>query len=104
MHRLAALIDWGDAALAPPEVDFAKLPLHHVAALLPDYLHHTHSAVPEDQLAAATLWLHLNWALAKLPATPWPAQRHWTAPPASRVLGTLRFFASTPPAPWSTLT
>jgi aminoglycoside phosphotransferase (APT) family kinase protein len=102
--RLAALIDWGDAALAPAEVDFAKLPLEHVAAILPDYVHHTGSAVPEEELAAATVWLHLEWALGKLPADPWPGQRHWTAPPASRVLGILRFFASTPPPPWSTLT
>jgi aminoglycoside phosphotransferase (APT) family kinase protein len=102
--RLAGLIDWGDAALAPAEVDFAKLPLEHVAGILPEYVQHAGSAVPEEELAAATVWLHLEWALGKLPAEPWPGQRHWTAPPASRVLGILRFFASAPAPPWSTLT
>ena len=44
------------------------------------------------------------WALGKLAADPWPGQRHWTAPPGSRLLGLLRFFASAPPSPWSNLT
>jgi hygromycin-B 7''-O-kinase len=107
--ELRALIDWGDAAWAPRTMDFAKLPLDHVAAILPDYVHH-HTAHPgapparEEQLAAATLWFHLAWALGKLAADPWPGQRHWTAPPGSRLLGILRFFTSAPPAPWSGLT
>jgi len=33
--ELATLIDWGDAAYAPRAMDFAKLPLEHVAAILP---------------------------------------------------------------------
>jgi len=102
--ELAALIDWGDAAEAPRAMDFAKLPLDDVAALLPDYVRHTQSTVREDELAAHVLWFHLAWAVGKLPADPWPGQRHWTAPPGSRLLGLLRFFASAPPAPWSTLT
>ncbi|GAA2831050.1 phosphotransferase family protein [Kribbella solani] len=158
-NTLRALIDWGDAAWAPPAMDFAKLPLPDVATLLPPYLHHTNQSssspsssfsstvtsspttttsssttsssttsssttsspttsasatasasasassrpVSEDELAAGILWLHLSWALSKLPAAPWPNQRHWTAPPASRLLGVLRFFAGTPPEPWSTL-
>ena len=55
-------------------------------------------------MAAAALWFHLHWGLGKLTATPWPNQRHWTAPPASRILGLLRFFTTTPPAPWPGLT
>lgn len=102
--ELAALIDWGDATYAPRELDFAKLPLEHVVAILPEYVHHSTSAVQTDELAAAAVWLHLEWALGKLPAAPWPGQRHWTAPPASRILGLLRFFAAAPPGPWSTLT
>jgi aminoglycoside phosphotransferase (APT) family kinase protein len=102
--ELTALIDWGDAARAPRAMDFAKLPLDHVATILPDYVHHSAYAVPEDELAAAALWFHLAWALGKLPAAPWPGRRHWTAPPASRLLGLLKFFASNPPPPWSTLT
>ncbi|MEU4603594.1 aminoglycoside phosphotransferase family protein [Kribbella sp. NPDC023972] len=108
--ELRALIDWGDAAWAPRTMDFAKLPLDHVAAILPDYIRALRTSHPEqhladeDELAAATLWFHLHWALGKLTATPWPGQRHWTAPPASRLLALLKFFATTPPAPWSTLT
>jgi hygromycin-B 7''-O-kinase len=107
--ELRALIDWGDAAWAPRAMDFAKLALDHVAAILPEYVHHlnAHPGVRrthDEELAAAILWFHLNWGLGKLAADPWPGQRHWTAPPGSRLLGILRFFASTPPAPWSHLT
>jgi aminoglycoside phosphotransferase (APT) family kinase protein len=116
--ELRALIDWGDAAWAPRAMDFAKLPLAHVATILPTYLHelqtlqneqpsphHNPYGVPRvEEVAAGVLWFHLDWGLGKLAAEPWPGQRHWTAPPGSRILGLLRFFASNPPAPWSTLT
>ncbi|MEV5964598.1 aminoglycoside phosphotransferase family protein [Kribbella sp. NPDC051952] len=102
--ELTGLIDWGDAAYAPRAVDFAKLPLEHVAAILPDYVRHSTAGLRLDELAAGAVWLHLDWALGKLPAAPWPGQRHWTAPPASRILGLLRFFAGNPPEPWSGLT
>jgi len=108
--ELRALIDWGDAAWAPRAMDFAKLPLEHVAAILPDYINqtrasHTRRRTPqEDEIAAAALWFHLHWGLGKLAAKPWPGQRHWTAPPASRILALLRFFTTNPPTPWATLT
>jgi hygromycin-B 7''-O-kinase len=102
--ELTGLIDWGDAACAPRAVDFAKLPLEHVAAILPEYVRHSTAGLRLDELAAGAVWLHLDWALGKLPAAPWPGQRHWTAPPASRILGLLRFFAAGPPEPWSALT
>ncbi|MGW6198173.1 aminoglycoside phosphotransferase family protein [Kribbella sp. NPDC055110] len=102
--ELRALIDWGDAAWAPRAMDFAKLPLTQVAELLPDYLRHSQSPESEEELAAAVLWFHLSWGLAKLPAAPWPGQRHWTAPTTSRLLNILHFFTTTPPAPWSGLT
>ncbi|WP_165546686.1 phosphotransferase family protein [Kribbella soli] len=101
---LRALIDWGDAAWAPRAMDFAKLPLTQVAALLPDYLRHSQSPESEEELAAAVLWFHLSWGLGKLPAAPWPGQRHWTAPTTSRLLNILHFFTTAPPAPWSGLT
>jgi serine/threonine protein kinase len=56
-----------------------------------------------EELAAGVLWFHLSWALAKLPASPWPDQRHWTAPTASRLVNLLHFFTTNPPAPWSAL-
>ncbi|MFG1814278.1 phosphotransferase family protein [Kribbella sp. NPDC049174] len=108
--ELRALIDWGDAAYAPRAMDFAKLPLEHVAAILPDYIRRLptsgtgRSTPQEEEVAAAALWFHLHWGLGKLTANPWPGQRHWTAPRASRILALLRFFTGNPPAPWSTLT
>lgn len=108
--ELRALIDWGDAAYAPRAMDFAKLPLEHVAAILPDYIRRLRTSgtgrhtAQEDEVAAAALWFHLHWGLGKLTANPWPGQRHWTAPRASRILALLRFFTGNPPAPWSTLT
>ncbi|WP_433165576.1 phosphotransferase family protein [Kribbella sp. CA-247076] len=106
--HLRGLIDWGDAAWAHRGMDFAKLPLDHVASILPTYIRTFQSAAErgprEDEVAAAALWFHLDWGLGKLAAKPWPGQRHWTAPPGSRILGLLRFFAADPPAPWSTLT
>ncbi|WP_327639819.1 aminoglycoside phosphotransferase family protein [Kribbella sp. NBC_00482] len=101
---LRALIDWGDAAWAPRAMDFAKLPLTQVAELLPDYLRYSQSPESEEELAAAVLWFHLSWGLAKLPAAPWPGQRHWTAPTTSRLLNILHFFTTAPPQPWSGLT
>lgn len=102
-NDLRGLIDWGDAAWAPHAMEFAKLPLTQVAILLPDYLQHSQSRQSEHELAAAVLWFHLSWALAKLPAAPWPGQRHWTAPTTSRLLSLLHFFTTAPPAPWSEL-
>ncbi|MEU4193406.1 aminoglycoside phosphotransferase family protein [Kribbella sp. NPDC026611] len=127
--NLRALIDWGDAAWAPRAMDFAKLPLTEVATLLPTYLHHTSPAYQHtklassitprstrrlvasrreteavEELAAAILWFQLSWAVSKLPAAPWPGQRHWTAPTASRLLSILRFFTTSPLEPWAALT
>ena len=96
---LAAVIDWGDAAWGPPGMEFAKLPLDQVAATLRGYGNREYGV-----LEAAALWYHLSWGLSGLARPPRAGERHWTAPPASRLLGMLRFFAGSPPAPWSTLT
>ncbi|GAA1588436.1 hypothetical protein GCM10009789_47460 [Kribbella sancticallisti] len=95
-NHLEALIDWGDAAWGPPGMEFAKLPLEQVAAALPSYR-------STEGLEAAALWFHLSWGVSAIPKPPQPNQRHWTAPPTSRLLGVLRFFAAGPPAPWSGL-
>jgi hypothetical protein len=42
------------------------------------------------------LWHHLIWALARLRDPSPSAARHWSAPPAGRLLGLLRFFATSP--------
>jgi aminoglycoside phosphotransferase (APT) family kinase protein len=107
-NSLQAVIDWGDAAWGPRALDFAKLRLTEVVQLLPEYLSVTRelsdSTLAEDELAAGVLYLHLSWGLGKLQADPWPGQRHWTAPPASRLLNLLAFFTTNPPHPWHTLT
>jgi hypothetical protein len=93
-----ALIDWGDAAWGPPGMEFAKLPLADVAAVLEGY-----GAREAGVLEASVLWFHLSWGLSGIAKAPRPGERHWTAPPASRLLGILRFFAASPPPPWSGL-
>ncbi|GAA3579064.1 aminoglycoside phosphotransferase family protein [Kribbella ginsengisoli] len=91
--RLEAIIDWGDAAWGPPGMEFAKLTLEQVAATLPSY-------AGEAGLEASVLWFHLSWGVSGLAKGPQPGQRHWTAPAASRLLGVLRFYASSPPDSW----
>ncbi|MEV8378558.1 aminoglycoside phosphotransferase family protein [Kribbella sp. NPDC056861] len=95
-NHLQALIDWGDAAWGPPGMEFAKLRLDHVLPVLRNYPHH-------EGLEASILWFHLSWGISGLAKPPQPGQRHWTAPPPSRLLGVLRFYASSPPTPWREL-
>ncbi|MFD6990218.1 phosphotransferase family protein [Streptomyces sp. NPDC059943] len=107
---LTGIVDWGDAMWADPAVEFAKTPLWGIPAMLDGYREgagggagggaHDRSYAWE----ARVLRYHLTWALARLRhPTPVPGERHWTAPPASRLLGILRFFASSPPEPWPAL-
>jgi len=93
--QFTGIVDWGDAEWADPAVDFAKTPPVHLPALLDGYrLESGHSA---ESLHARALWYHLSWALARLrDPTPRPGERHWSAPPASRLLALLRLHA--PPA------
>ncbi|NUW39080.1 phosphotransferase family protein [Nonomuraea rhodomycinica] len=101
--RLEAIVDWGDAQWADPAADFAKLPLTGVPATLDGY--RQESGEETSGWEARVLWFHLTWALGRLAdPVPRPGERHWTAPPASWLLGLLRFFASAPPAPWASLT
>ncbi|MEV0390271.1 aminoglycoside phosphotransferase family protein [Nonomuraea sp. NPDC050643] len=102
--RLDAIVDWGDAAWADPATDFAKIPLTGVPAMLDGYRRESGEGPAAQAWEARVLWFHLTWALGRLPdPVPRPAERHWTAPPAGRLLGLLRFFASAPPAPWADL-
>jgi hygromycin-B 7''-O-kinase len=93
--RLTGIVDWGDAAWADPATDFAKMPLGEVAIMLEGY---------GEPIEARVLWYHLGWALGRLAdPVPRPGERHWTAPPYSRLFGLLRFFAAGPPEPWARL-
>lgn len=100
---LGGIVDWGDAAVADPAMDFAKLPPWWLPRVLNAYRSESGEAIGQGW-EARVLWHHLTWALGRLedPA-PQPGQRHWTAPPASRLLGLLRLFASNPPGPWAAL-
>jgi hygromycin-B 7''-O-kinase len=102
----ATLVDWGDAAWADPAVDFAKLPLRAVPFALEGYLSGVGVRSRAEALegwSARVLWYHLSWALHGIPQEPRTDERTWTAPPFSRLLEVLRFFAQTPPEPWPSL-
>ncbi|MFD7816154.1 phosphotransferase family protein [Streptomyces sp. NPDC059785] len=104
--RLTGIVDWGDAQWADPAADFAKMPLTAVPAMLAGYREENGEpgASSAPVWEARVLWIHLTWALGRLAdPVPHPGERHWTAPPPSRLLGLLRFFASGPPAPWNDL-
>jgi hygromycin-B 7''-O-kinase len=104
---LTGIVDWGDAQWADPATEFAKIPLVSVPAMLDGYRQEADEGSPGDTQSweARVLWFHLTWALGRvMDPIPQPGERHWTAPPASRLLGLLRFFASAPPAPWADLT
>ncbi|MEQ4205674.1 phosphotransferase [Actinopolymorpha sp. B9G3] len=102
----ATLVDWGDAAWADPAVDFAKIPLRAVPFALEGYLAGVGARSRAEALqgwAARILWYHLSWALHGAPQEPRTDERTWTAPPLSRLLEVLRFFAQSPPEPWASL-
>jgi aminoglycoside phosphotransferase (APT) family kinase protein len=91
---LSGLIDWGDAALADPAVDFAKLRLADVPAALAGY---REGGAPEDDWEARVLWHHLAWALGRIrDRVPRPGERHWSAPPAARLLDVLPALSTDP--------
>lgn len=80
------LVDWGDACVGETGMEFAKLRLADVVHVVAGY--------GDEGVTATALRYHLDWALTRIAdATPVPGQRHWTAPPASRLLEVLRFFA-----------
>lgn len=104
--KLSGIVDWGDAQWADPAIEFAKTPLPGIPAMLRGYRQESGEGTPAEagSWEARVLWFHLAWALGRLlDPVPKPGERHWTAPPTSRLLGLLRFFASTPPAPWADL-
>ncbi|MGW1022983.1 phosphotransferase family protein [Streptomyces sp. NPDC002577] len=104
---LTSIVDWGDAQWADPATEFAKTPLTGVPAMLAGYRQEAGEGASADARSweARVLWYHLAWALGRLwDPVPKPGARHWTAPPASRLLGLLHFFASAPPRPWADLT
>ena len=97
--EFTGFIDWGDAQLTDPAVDFAKLPLPSVDLVLRGYV----GSADLGDWPARVLWHQLHWALARLAdPIPKPDARHWTAPPYARLFGIMRFFTSAPPQ-WARL-
>ncbi|MDT0331580.1 hypothetical protein [Nocardiopsis lambiniae] len=93
---LSGIVDRGDASVADPATDFAKLPPAWLPAVLEGY--------GGEGREARVLRHHFTWALGRLASPdPVPGRRHWTAPPLSRILGLLCFLASGPPEPWPSL-
>lgn len=98
---LTGIVDWGDAALADPATDFVKLPPWWLSPVLEGYRKELGEGI-DHPWEARVLWHHLIWALGRLEnPEPRPGARHWTAPPASRLLGLLRLFGSLHPDPWT---
>ncbi|RKN43197.1 phosphotransferase family protein [Streptomyces hoynatensis] len=97
--ELTALLDWGDAALADPAVEFAKVPPRAVPEVLAGYLGEG-GGEERRQWLDRVLWHHLGWALARLPTPPEPRLAHWSAQPGNRLLELLRCYAEGPDAGW----
>lgn len=95
--QFSGFVDWGDARLADPAADFAKLSLADVDRALRGY-------GGGDEWPARILRYHLHWALGRLadPAPAQPGARHWTATPYARLFGIMRFFTDAPPH-WAAL-
>ncbi|WP_190232769.1 phosphotransferase family protein [Streptomyces avicenniae] len=87
---LTALIDWGDAVVTDPAVEFAKVPPRGVADVLAGYGVRADEA---DVWWARVLWHHLSWAVPRLADPPRPQTAHWSAQPANRLLELLRHYA-----------
>ncbi len=91
---LTGIIDWGDAMRADPAAEFAKLRLAQVPAMLAGY---REAGAPESDWESRVRWHHLLWALGRIAdRTPRPGERHWSAPPAARLLDLLRSLAADP--------
>ncbi len=97
-----AVIDWGDAALAEPAMDFAKLPLAMLPATLEGYLGHDDwSGDDLRSWQARAFRYHLHWAVAaidrRVPETGSPRP---PGPAMARLLVVLRFLADTTDDRW----
>ncbi len=100
-----ALIDWGDAALADPAMDFAKLPLAMLPTVLEGYL--GHGDWDDDQLRlwqARAFRYQLHWAAAAIGRRePKSGALRPPGPAMQRLMVILRFLIATPDPRWQWL-
>jgi aminoglycoside phosphotransferase (APT) family kinase protein len=87
--RLAALLDWGDAAITDPAVEFAKVPPRALRWVLEGYV----GGAAVEWWMARALWHHVVWAVGRLGTPPDPVAAHWSAQPGNRLLELLRYYA-----------
>lgn len=99
---LTALLDWGDAAVADPTVDLAKIPPVDLPAAVDGYAAEAGGTDRQDW-AARALWHQLAWAITRLGTPPRPEDGAWSAPPAARLLQLTRFVMHLPSPLWSEL-
>ncbi|RKN11322.1 hypothetical protein D7319_05015 [Streptomyces radicis] len=100
--RLVALLDWGDAALTEPAVEFAKVPMRALPEVLDGYLEGRGES-GAAAWAARALWHHVVWAVGAVARGPEPEARHWSAQPVNRLLELVRACAEGLPEGWQAL-
>ena len=101
-----ALVDWGDAAIADPAMDFAKLPLAMLPATLAGYLGRTDDA-SAGASAEFRAWqarafrYQLHWAVAATGRhDPESSALRPPGPAMQRLMVILRFLTATPDSRW----
>lgn len=103
--RLTGIVDWGDAALADPAMDFAKLPLAVLPAAIEGYLGQTDWS--EDGFRswqARAFRYQLHWAVAALGRRdPETGQLRRPGPAMARLMVIVRFLIDTPDERWRRL-
>ena len=99
---LTALLDWGDAAVADPAVDLAKIPPADLPAAVDGYAAEA-GDTDGQHWAARALWHQLAWAIGRLGTPTRPEDGAWSAPPAARLLQLTRFLVHPPSPLWSEL-
>ena len=98
--RVRALLDWGDAAIADPLSDLAKVEPRFLPEAVHGYADDVHH---ERRVSAGALAHQLLWAVGRLGDAPAPEDPTWSAQPGARLLGLLRMAADQPQGAWTDL-
>jgi tRNA A-37 threonylcarbamoyl transferase component Bud32 len=95
-RKLRAVIDWGDARVGDPVIDFAGMPLRFVPAILEGY---REGGADSKGFEPRIVRRHLLLGLHNLSRGPLPAHS-WAERPLSFLIELLHFFATAPSAEW----